>query len=67
MKNKKDQEKSPLKDQLNLTQIDMSQLEHTRTLKLINQSLKINSKLKSAESKEIDLNLNLFKIQSFFI
>jgi hypothetical protein len=67
MKNKKELVKYLPKDQLNSTQIDMFQLEHMKTLESINQSLKINSKLKSAESKDIDLNLNLFKLNNFIL
>jgi hypothetical protein len=55
MKNKKDQVKSSLKDQLNSTQTDMSQLELMKTSNLINQSLNINSKPKSVELKDFDI------------
>ena len=54
MRNKKEQEKSSLKDQLNSTQIDMSRLEPTKTLNSTNLSLNNNSKLKSAELEDID-------------
>ncbi len=62
MKNKKDLEKFSLKDQLNSTQIDMSQLELMKTLNLINQFLNNNSKLKLAESEDIDLHRILFHL-----
>jgi hypothetical protein len=54
MKNKKDQEKFSLKDQLNLIQIDISQSELMKTSNSINQSPNNNSKPKSAESEDID-------------
>lgn len=55
MKNKNDLVKSLPKDQLNLTPIDTSQSEPMKMSELINQSQKLNSKLKSVESKDIDL------------
>ena len=54
MKNKKELEKSSLKDQLNSTQIDMSQSELMKMSDSVNQSLNNNSKPKSAESEDID-------------
>ena len=60
MKNKKDSEKSLLKDQLNSTQIDMFQSEPTKTSELINRFLNNNSKMKSVESENIDLHDILF-------
>lgn len=55
MKNKKESEKSSLKDQLNLIQVDMFPLELTKTHSSDNQSLKNNSKPKSVELKDFDL------------
>lgn len=55
MKSKKELVKFSLKDQLNLIQIDMYQLEPMKMLELTNQSLKLNSKLKLAELKDFDL------------
>ena len=55
MKNKKESEKSSLKDQLNSTQVDMFPSEPTKTPSLDNQSPKNNSKPKSVELKDFDL------------
>jgi len=60
MKNKKDWEKSLPKGQFNSTQIDMFQSELTKTSGLINPYLNNNSRMKSAESEEIDLHDILF-------
>jgi hypothetical protein len=65
MKNKKELEKSSLKDQLNSTQIDMSQSELMKMSDSVNQSLNNNSKPKSAESKDFDLN-SIYLIPEFF-
>ncbi len=54
MKNKKEQEESSLKDQLNSTQIDTFQSEPTKTFESTNPSQNNNSKLKSQESKDSD-------------
>lgn len=56
MKNKKDKEEYSHKDQFNSIQIDTSQSELMRMLDLINQFLNNNSKHKSVESEDIDLN-----------
>lgn len=55
MKNKKELEKSSLKDQLNSILVDMFPSEPTKTPLLDNQSPKNNSKPKSVELKDIDL------------
>ena len=54
MKNKKDQEKSSLKNQLSSTQIDTSQSELMRTLESTSRSQSNNSKPKSPELEDID-------------
>ncbi len=42
MKSRKEKVTSILKDQQNLTPQDMFQSEHSKTLKFLNQSLKLN-------------------------
>lgn len=66
-KNKKDQEKSSLKDQSNSTLIDTSQSEPTKTLELINQFQNNNSKQKFRELEDIDLSSVLLFLSSLFL
>ena len=65
MKNKRDQEESLPKDQLNSTQIDTFPSELTRTFESINQSANNNSKQKSPESEDFDFAYALLFIYSF--
>ena len=67
MKNKKEQEESSLKDQLNSTQIDTSQSEHTKMSSLTNQFQNNNSKLKSQESKDFDHRYGLLFLPFLFV
>ena len=60
MKNKKDKEECLLKDPLNSTPTDMLLSEHTKTLESTTLSQNNNSKLKSAESEDIDLFEDIF-------
>lgn len=67
MKNKKDKEEFSPKDQLSSTPTDMFQLEHMKTSDSINPSPNNNSKTKSVESEDFDLQGILLFIQFFFL
>lgn len=67
MRNKKEQEKSSPKDQLNSTPIDMFLSEPTKTLESINPSQNNNSKPKSQELKDSDLLHGLLFLYSRFL